>query len=388
MMSNLNNRVIQIAGSCSKNTDVEIIRFSHRLVKLLTKNLIEKKAIIVSKVGKEDRTNPNDPLSPSIVFYWDVLEVVYEYAKLKSFSEETKNLAIIVSSEKAEKQIPENRRDIWQELIKKGTISLHRIKPGWNAGAYIRQEQENLSDALLILGGGEGVEHSAYLHVSNGKLVLPLDIPLGSSYDDGLGGAPYLSRFAITKPEKFIPRINEDTASKLASLSYEIWKNNSKEYANEIIGFFENAVRPQVFYVRLLNNNENEYPLVEHFFRNIVDPIVQKSQYFIRDMGISNIKSPFLNIEIFQELHNSSIIIADITSLRPNCFIEMGFAFGEKKKVLSTAKKGTKLPFDQNAIPCHFWDPSLSIEEQQKSFSEFWIKNIDRLPIISDIDII
>lgn len=388
MMSNLNNRIIQIAGSCSKNTDVEIIRFSHRIVKLLTKNLIEKKAIIVSKVGKEDRTNPNDPLSPSIVFYWDVLEVVYEYAKLKSFSEETKNLAIIVSSEKAEKQIPENRRDVWQELIRNGIISLHRIKPGWNAGAYIRQEQENLSDALIVLGGGEGVEHSAYLYVSNGKLVLPLDIPLGSSFDDGLGGAPYLSRFAIAKPEKFIPRINEETSSKLASLSYEIWKNNSEEYANEIIGFFENAVRPQVFYVRLLNNNENEYPLVEHFFRNIVDPIVQKSQYFIRDMGISDIKSPFLNIEIFQELHNSSIIIADITSSRPNCFIEIGFAFGEKKKVLPTAKKGTNLPFDQNAIPCHFWDPSLSIEEQQKSFSEFWIKNIDRLPIISDIDII
>lgn len=388
MRSNLFNKVIQIAGSSSANTNVEIIQFSHNFVKLIANKLLENGAIIVSTVGKEDRSNPDDITSPSIIFYWDVLEAIYENAKSKSFSHETKNSAKIVSSEKAEAQIPENRKEIWHELISKGIVSLKRINPGWNAGAFKRQEQEKLSDALIILGGGEGVEHLASMYISHGKQVLPLDIPIGSSHGDGLGGALLLSRLAITNPHKFIPRIDEDTSSKLASLSYERWKKSPEEYANYIFNFLEKIIKPQVFYVRLLNKNEEEYPQVEDFFRNVVDPIIQEFQYSIEDMGISKVKSAFLNVEIFKELHKSSIIVADVTSLRPNCFIEMGYAFGQNKKVIPTAKKGTKLPFDQSAIPCHFWDPSLSIEKQKESFLEFWDKNIDRPQLVSDVDIL
>ena len=55
MTSNLFNRVIQIAGSSSKDTDTQIIEFSHNLVRLITKKLLEKGAIIVSTVGKEEK---------------------------------------------------------------------------------------------------------------------------------------------------------------------------------------------------------------------------------------------------------------------------------------------------------------------------------------------
>ena len=386
MKSNLFNKTIQIAGSSSKDTEMQIIQFSHDLIKFITKKLLERGAIIVSTVGREDRSNPSDATTPSLVYYWDVLEALYEYAKTMSFSEKIKNSVKIVSSEKTETQIPENRKQIWHELTSRNIVSLKHINPGWNAGAYKRQKQEKLSDALIILGGGEGVEHLASLYIAHGKEVLPLDIPLGSSRGDGIGGSFLLSRFAIVDPKRFIPRINENTASRLASLSYERWKNSHEDYANLIVDFLEISVRPQVFYVRLLNKNEKEYPQVENFFRSVVDPIVEQFQYFARDMGVSEVNSAFLNTEIFYELHNSSVVITDISGLRPNCFIELGYAFGLNKKVLPTAIKGTKLPFDQSAIPCHFWDPKLSVEEQKESFLDFWIKNIDRPPLVSGSD--
>lgn len=381
MISNLSYRVIQIAASSSKETDIQIIEFSHNLVRLITKKLLEKGATIVSIVGKEEKAKSDDFTTPSIVYYWDVLESVYEYAASRLFSNETKNLAMVVSSEKSEAQIPEQRKELWQKLTEKGIVSLHRIKPGWNAGAYRRQEQEKNSDALIILGGGEGVEHLASLYVSQGKPVLPLDIPLGSSYGDGLGGAPFLSRLAVANPKKFIPRTNKSTASRLANLNFEKLKNSSEEYSNSILDFLETIVKPQVFYVRLLNTDVSEYSIVENFFRNVVDPVVQNMNYHIKEMGRSETDEAFINIEIFKEIQNSSIIIADLTNLRPNCFMEMGYAFGLNKRVLLTAREGIRLPFDSNAIPCYFWSQDRSNEEQQESFLEFWKKNINRPPL-------
>lgn len=234
------------------------------------------------------------------------------------------------------------------------------------------------------------MEHLASLYVSHGKPVLSLDIPLGSSYNDGLGGAPLLSRLSVANPKRFIPRINDDTASKLAGLSYERWRMSSENYANCILDFLETIVKPQIFYVRLLNKDEEEYPLVEEFFRTVVDPIVETMKYHIKEMGSSETEEAFLNIEIFKEINKSSIIIVDLSNLRPNCFMEMGYAFGLNKKVLLTAKKGTQIPFDSNAIPCHFWDPDpqIPINNKKQSFFEFWKRNINRAPLVSTIDII
>ena len=105
-------------------------------------------------------------------------------------------------------------------------------------------------------------------------------------------------------------------------------------------------------------------------------------------MGRSETKEAFINIEIFKEINNSLIIIVDLSGLRPNCFMEMGYAFGLNKRVILTAKLGTKLPFDSNAIPCHFWNPNISVEKQQESFMGFWERNINRPALISTIDII
>ena len=135
MKSNLFNKVIQIAGSCSPDTDPDLIEFSHKLIKFLTMGLLERKAIVVTIVGDDVRLKSNDTASPSLIYYWDVLEAVHEYAESMLFSDEIKSIVKVVSSEKAEAQIPENRKEMWHELISRGVVSLYNIHPGWNSGA-------------------------------------------------------------------------------------------------------------------------------------------------------------------------------------------------------------------------------------------------------------
>lgn len=381
MKCDISGRAIQIAGSCSRKTDSNLVRFSHTLIKNITKNLLDQGYIIVTTVGAEERISELDIYSQSIIYYWDVLDVVYEHMQFASLEYGSRILAYVVASEKAEKQIPEYREELWKDLIRTGVISFFNISPGWNSGACKRLQQEKLSDALIILGGGEGVEHLASLYIANGKPVLPLDMPLDSGHGDGLGGSPLLSKFAISHPEKFIPRL--ENASQLIGLRYNNYRNSPEEYANSITKFIENNVRPQVFYIRILNNELPEYELVERFFRCIVDPIVAECGYRIKEMGTSETRNPFINVEIFEEITKSSAVIADMSGLRNNCFMEMGYAFGLNKKVLLTATNGTELPFDPRAIPCYFWNMEKSEIDQRKTFKEFWDNNINRPPLIS-----
>jgi len=325
-------RVIQIAGSCSRKTDSNLVKFSHALVKNITKNLINLGYTIVTTVGAEERMNEEEDSSQTIIYYWGVLDAIYEYIQSSPLECSSRILAYVVASEKAEKQIPEYRKDIWKDLIKGGGIHFCNINPGWNSGACKRLQQEKLSDALITLGGGEGVEHLASLYVANGKPVLPLDMQLDSSCGDGLGGSSLLSKIAISRPEIFIPRLKN--ASQLISLRYNDYKDSPEEYANSITEFIENNVKPQAFYIRILNNELSEYDSVEKFFRSIVDPIITERGYCMKEMGTSETKNPFINVEIFEEIYKSSVVIADISGLRNNCFMEMGYAFGLNKKVL------------------------------------------------------
>jgi hypothetical protein len=52
--------------------------------------------------------------------------------------------------------------------------------------------------------------------------------------------------------------------------------------------------------------------------------------------------------------------------------------------VIVTAKEGTALPFDQNAIPCHFWNLAAGAEANIHTLGEFVEKNMGRPPLVGD----
>lgn len=388
MKKKLSERTIHITGSCSPIADVDIINHSHIVVKNLTKYLLEHGASIVTSVGKNPKVNNKEKTSPSIIFDWDVLDVVYNYAKNLSYSNETKDIVKVIATSKTLQQIPEEKKKMWTELIKNGVLSIIRISYGWNSGAVRRQKIESLSDILIAIGGGEGVEHLAELFSINGKTIIPINIPVGSSCQDGKGGAIYLSQQFLSKPRKFIPKINNMMISRYSLLDYKNWKENPKEYAKTIFNYITELVGPQVFFVRLLNKKYKESPSVDKFFKEIIIPYITDKSLSFKDMEFSENEEGFLNVEIFKEINNSSIVIVDLTSLRPNCFTEMGFSFGLKKKVIVTAMEGTDLPFDSTCIPCFFWDFKKPLKTIKKEFNDFWIQNINRGPLIKPPDII
>lgn len=378
-MESLRQTVVQIAGSISKDTDFNLIRFSHTVVKHLTYLFLENGYVVMTTVGSEDNIKDSHSDSSSLVFYWDILETTYEYAN--SFPKVSRNLAIVVSSEKLESEIPFNRQAMWKELLDKHIIRVIRIKPGWNAGAYKRQIQERYSDGLVTLGGGEGTEHLISIFSSNGKLVLPLDIPLGSPFKDGIGGSPMISRFEVSNPADFIPITSGETTNDLINLSYSRWMDDPESYSERICSFVSKSLKIKVFYVRLMDEKATEFQSVERFFGEVVDVVIKYLGLTAIQIDRTRLIEPFLNIEIFKEISHSSYLIVDLTGLRPNCFLEFGFSLGLGKTAFLTAKTGTHLPFDTNQIPCFFWDPDKLTSDTQASLISFLKRNVSRRSI-------
>jgi hypothetical protein len=327
------------------------------------------------------------PGSPSLTFDWTVLEVVAKVIRARGvlWPSEFGLPIVLVASEKSTAEIPEGRRALYESLLTSGKVRVESIMAGSRAAAFIRQRQAQFGDALVILGGGTGVEHSGDLYVTRRKPVIPLDLALGASRSDGTGGALLLSKQARAEPSRFIRFGRSFTGTEGTALANIATRNGTAaatDVANGITGLLCRIACPDAFYVRLLNRDHAKFDVVESFFRNIVDPVVEAAGMSHIEIGTDKSEHAFMNVAIFESLHFSPLAIVDITGERPNCFIELGYALGNANRVLVTAKEGTKLPFDQQAIPCHFWKATDPVSVGKKNLVEFWDKYINRPPIV------
>lgn len=67
---------------------------------------------------------------------------------------------------------------------------------------------------------------------------------------------------------------------------------------------------------------------------------------------------------ILDGIRQSAFVIADVTTMSPNVFYEIGFAEGLARPVIVTAKKGTELPFDLADIPVLFWQSQADLRKK------------------------
>jgi len=378
---------VQIAGSANTKTDPSLIRYGHEVVKNLAKAILQVGGGLVAGVGREPRADGADADAPSLTFDWTVLEAAAEFLKHgpKTWPLELGLPIVVATSEKAESEIPADRRALYESLLKSGLVQVEYIMPGSRAAVFVRQRQAIYGDALFILGGGTGVEHSANLYLARRKPVVPLDLALGASRDDGTGGAMRLSKEARSEPARFFhfqPSYANAEGAALAEIATRNGLVPAHDLAASAVLLLTKLAKPTAFYVRLLNPGHARFKAVESFFRDVVDPVVDDARMTRVEIGTDKADYGFINVGIFESLHFSSVAIVDVTGERANCFIELGYGLGSANRVLVTAEEGTPLPFDQKMIPCHFWKESDTAADKKKALIDFWGKNVNRPAIV------
>lgn len=386
--SGLTARRVQISGSSSRKTETNLIHYAHELIRLLTISILKEGGGLVLGVGKEPLQDNSARSSPSLVFDWTALETAAECFKhgKYSWSEILGSPLIVITSEKAVSEIPQHRLSLWRELGRSGLMNVEYIQPGARSAAMMRDRQVQLADILFILGGGTGVEHSARLFIDRRRSVIPLDLSLGASREDGTGGAERLAGEARNEVNRFI-NVQSEFLSVAGALYDGLSTRQGSEEATIVVGNAINLLKalalPVAFYTRLLNTAIPSYPKVEDFFRNVVDPVVESAGFCRLDLGSDSTTEAFINLAIFKNLHYAAVAIVDLTAERPNCYTELGYALGRGIKVIMTAEEGTTIPFDSQAIPCFSWRHGEKNAVRIEQFKEFWKKYVDRLPLVS-----
>jgi hypothetical protein len=171
-------------------------------------------------------------------------------------------------------------------------------------------------------------------------------------------------------------------ADRLAKLTTRQGEKPPAEVAQVVINLVRALESPTAFSVRLLNPAVPEYSAVERFFRQVVDPLVERFGYQAVEMGHGENAFAWMNEAIFTSLHYCAVAVVDLTGLRNDCFMELGYALGRAKRVMLTAQAGMKLSFDSQALECHFWEDSAHDPARILSFRNYWRRNMNRPPLV------
>jgi hypothetical protein len=368
---------IHVTGSASADCDADLLARAHSLVRELTTQLINSGSGLVLGPGAE----PVGDAGLSCTFDWTALEVLAESPDpAPAWSALRPQRFVTIASQRSLEKIPEQRTMIWESCLNRSDFQLVVAPPGWRMAGIIRERQVQHGDILLVLGGGAGAEHLAELYRDEGKPVIPIWTELGAYNEDGSGGSRALHEQALNTPKKFFA-LRTGVGSEPARLSALrlIADTDPTSLAGQVASLIGDLKPPTAFFVRLLDTDDPDYLAVESFFRDVVDHVVSERDYTIVEMGRGKPEAAFMNVEIFAALHRASLVIVDLTGMRPNCTMELGYALGRHRRVVISAKTGTSPIFDADKLPTYFWEGTGPVDERRTAYRN-WLDQYSELP--------
>jgi len=378
--SPLFGRRIHIAGSISNEehyASAEEVGRARQLVEVLVKELLRKGASFVIPVDAE-KLRKSDGLP--ICFDWLAWNTIQENLASRPTGAPDP-LVIAVKHHKNEEQIPEQYQNLWDTLRGSDLVQIESAAH-WNMNSKRMEVQAGYGDILIAIGGGEGVLFLANLYHDAGKPVIPLNLKLCQLntgalriFEYGQSSSHARRLFqpeSATLPHTWINRIDFPT------------RKDPIERARDLIDLLEDLSPPKAFVIRLLNSKTPEYPEVQDFFDTVVQPVMEDELGYKLTVIDGNQAYDYARIdeEIFAKLHRSSVVIADITALRPNCFLELGYALGRGLPTMLLAKDGTDHPFDINSFSGHHWKTTGSAEDRRREFRKHWNAIKNRPPLV------
>ena len=371
---------IHITGSASRTADRVLLRAAHDFTSAVVSHLIESGAGLVVGFGGEPVGDQGLPCT----FDWPILEAIAQApCPAPGWPAGQPGRFQAIGSQRALDRIPESRRVAWDRCLTRADFELQLSPPGWRMGGVIRAAQVLKGDILLVLGGGAGVEQLAALYSDEGKSVIPIGCELGAFSNDGMGGSSYLHSRALSGPATFF-ELSDGAGSavaRLAELTIDS-RNDPSTTASKVWSLIRDLRPPLAFYIRLLARESDEFEAVEEFFREVVGPVVIEKGMTPYEMGRDSSNAAFMNVEIFERLHRAYLVVADLTGIRPNCMMELGYALARRRRVVISAREGTRLPFDTDKLPTYFWNTTGPTEERQHSFRAWVERHIDMPPVV------
>ncbi len=122
----------------------------------------------------------------------------------------------------------------------------------------------------------------------------------------------------------------------------------------------ENINQPLAFIIMAFNDELRDVYRIglKEFLLNEFDLSTHRAdEYYPKGLIINH---------IFEAIHKSSVVIAELTYPRPNCYYELGFADAIGKPIVRLAQEGTDLPFDNNQFPFIFYNDVTDLRPKLK----------------------
>lgn len=379
----ISRRRIHISGSISKDKKFAskgAVNKAREFVVALVKELIRRGAAFVVPV---DSLPVREIDGQPICFDWLILETIAGNLMLRPAPSAPRSAPLIIGVQhhKNEEQIPPKYRKMWETLKKNHGLLVVENAGHWNMNSKRLDLQARHGDVLITLGGDEGVLHLANLYHESGKPVIPLNLPLTA---DNKGSLKLWERaLASSETERFFRTNGATTAHALINTLNFSSHSTVPARVTAVTEVLAQIRRPVAFAVRLLDAKHKFFKAVDDYFVSIVKPVVEDELGFeLVTVDGTNNKEPFINQDIFNQLHCSSVVIVDVTAERPNCFIELGYALGRGLPTMICARESTTLPFDTKPVPTCFWKRKETIEERRRKFRVYWQANINRRRIV------
>lgn len=379
--SPLFGRRIHISGSIPPDlahAPTDDVRLAREFVAGLTLECLRRGATFVVPVDAEKR---RDADGEPICFDWLIWQTIKDSMHLRPGDAPTP-VAIAVQHHKTEEQIPAEFQDLWDALRETDHVKIENAAH-WNMNSKRMEAQARWGDILVTLGGAEGVLYLANLYHDAGKPVVPINVPICAAGT----GARRVFEYGLTSSNThrlFRTAEGSDPHGWLNRINFTARKTPTARIS-AVIALLEAVEKPTAFAVRLLNPKHGDFQAVEDYFTGVIQPVVEGElgyKLVVVD-GKQPYEHPRIDQEIFEKLHRGALVVADLTGLRPNCFLELGYALGRGLPTIVIAQDGTDLPFDIKTLAGHLWDKSLGIEEKRRQLREHWKAIRRRPPLVS-----